>query len=702
MKSAFATITPEDLRSRAEARLLNDLTLNRPKLDEGRELHELRINQIEVELLSEEFCRLRRKMSAESLNRQVLGTSRYGYFFLDREGLICDAKFEEGNSVGNKTWQGSGIYDFLHSGARVKFDDFLKAVFESDSRLSCELSFRPPSRRKFPDLKLPLYAQVEGVSDSEKRFCLLVVENISSRKIAEEREKSSKATLALLNRTIASSHNEIFTFDVESMKFSFVNQRAQENLGYTMEELNALTPADIHTPVSGDAMSSLVEYLSVHKTSVRKFNGVHKRKDGSLYPVEIFLQLFEHESGSSFLAIVLDVSARMAVESQLKSIVESAHAIIWAVNSSLALEFVSDQLHEILGYSASRFIGYTLRALLDEGFFHESDRAALCDGLQRAMQGEKVSNLCCRALHANGEWRWLSMNVTPNLSLDGQIAQLVGVAHDIHTQKLTEEALRQLNLQLDSRVQEEIQKNMLKDAMLQRQSRLAGMGEMIGNIAHQWRQPINSLGLILSDLEDAALFGECDLAYMQTAVEKSKNIIQKMSSTIDDFRHFFRADKSSKVFSLKKVTDECLNLIDAAMKSNNIAIVVSCERDVEVSGYENEYSQAVMNILSNAKDAIVGRKITHGEIRIEISEDDEFGVYALTDNGGGIPPEIMPRIFEPHFTTKEHGVGIGLYMSMVSIETNMNGRLTVENVTGGAKFTIYLPKVETGGNHVGD
>jgi signal transduction histidine kinase len=228
--------------------------------------------------------------------------------------------------------------------------------------------------------------------------------------------------------------------------------------------------------------------------------------------------------------------------------------------------------------------------------------------------------------------------------------------------------------------------------LLQRQSRLAAMGEMIGNIAHQWRQPINSLGLILGDLEDAALYGECDLPYIQTAVGKSKNIIQKMSSTIDDFRHFFRADKHHGPFSLKHVTDECLNLVEAAMKNHNIDIVVKCDQDVVVSGFANEYSQALMNILSNAREAIIEQKITNGKIFIEIGEDGGFGVHTVTDNGGGILPEVLPKIFEPHFTTKEQGVGIGLYMTLISIEKNMHGRINVENVADGARFSIVLPK----------
>jgi signal transduction histidine kinase len=173
-----------------------------------------------------------------------------------------------------------------------------------------------------------------------------------------------------------------------------------------------------------------------------------------------------------------------------------------------------------------------------------------------------------------------------------------------------------------------------------------------------------------------------------------------MSSTIDDFRHFYRGDKSFGVFSLRQVTEECINLVDAAMKSNNINMLVRCDQDVLVRGYSNEYSQALMNILSNARDAIVERHIAAGEIVISIAEDGESGVHSVTDNAGGIACEVMPRIFEPHFTTKEHGVGIGLYMSMVSIEKNMHGRITVENMAGGARFSIYLPKEKARDSHV--
>ena len=686
-----------DLRRRAEARLKKELAVKNlsQQLDVGRRLYDQRINQIEIELLTDEFNKLKQRISSQGGNQQVQDLPLRSYLFLDRNGRICDAKFHGTNLVDarKRKWTGRSLGECIPHGYSEMFHTCLHNVFETDEKKSCELSFDQTISKNLLGVRLPLYAAIEVVADDEKRLCLVVIEDISTRKIAEEREKASDAALSMLNRTIAASRNEIFMFDAQSLGFTFANQRALENLGYTMEELKWLTPADIQAHVFNQEMDNHISYLLSHKQSVRKFNAVHLRRDCSMYPVEIYLQLFEREAGSYFIAIVQDISSQTAAESKLKSIVESADAIIWATDVDSKLEFLSDQVRDILGYNAEQFIGTSLIDMIDSGYFHQADKDKLVEGFRQVLKGgNRVSDLRCRAKQTDGTWRWFSVNMTPNRSVDGEVAQIVGVMHDIHAQTLAEEALLQLNQELDSRVREEIRKNMEKDLLLQRQSRLAAMGEMIGNIAHQWRQPINSLGLILGDLEDAALYGECDLPYIQTAVGKSKIIIQKMSSTIDDFRNFFRADKSPGTFSLKHVTDECLNLVEAAMRSHNINIVVKCEGDVVVRGYANEYSQALMNILSNAREAIIERKVSDGRIVIEISEDGEFGIHTVTDNGGGIPPEVLPKIFEPHFTTKEQGVGIGLYMTLISIEKNMHGKIDVGNAAEGAWFSICLPK----------
>lgn len=695
---------PGSLRRRAEARLRKELSIkaDSQQHEVGRQLYELRISQIEIELLGEEFNKLRRQVFTDRADDLRHRHSKYGYFFIDSEARIIDARFIARHPEGSNThrWMGQSLYDSIAPGQRDVFRQFLRELVQSNEKRSFELTFDQACGKRHLGLKLPLYASIEAVADSRKSRCLLVIEDVTERRQSEEREKSSRAALDMLNQTISASRNEILMFDVPRRHFTFANPRALENLGYSIDELQLLAPDDIQESTFKDEMEDRLDQLLRQKKSVQRLNSIFRRKDGSLYPVEVFLQLFEQETGDYFIAIVLDISCQTAIESQLKSIVESADAIIWAANTELKLVFISNQVLDILGHNAARFLGYSLPDMLSEGFFHEADHVRLSEGIRQVVkEGCKVADLRCRAKHADGTWRWLSINMTPNRSVDGRVGQVVGVMHDIHAQKLIEDALLKLNQELDSRVQEEVRKNKEKDLLLQRQSRLAGMGEMIGNIAHQWRQPINSLGLILADLEDAAEYGECDLAYIRSAVEKSKKIIRKMSGTIDDFRHFFRADKSQREFSLRLVTDECINLVEASMKSNNINIVVRCDRDVAVFGYANEYSQAVMNILVNAKEAIVGHNNHAGEIVIEIGEEGDYGLHRITDNGGGILPDVLPKIFEPHFTTKEFGVGIGLYMTLTSIEKNMHGRITVENVADGACFSIYLPKARNGEHH---
>lgn len=691
-----------DLRIRAEAKLKKELAINNTSQlqDVGIQLFEKRINQIEIELLSEELLseEFNKLKNIRSLHIQP-DQAKYGYILLDRDGRICEARLVATQASGEKTFTGLGrlLADFVQPDIREQFRQFLQQTFESDSRMSCELSFVGANHHKQLGLKLPLHVSVNAVADDEKRYCIVVFEDVSARKLAEIEAASHRDAVAILENTIAASLNEIFMVDAHSNRFTYANQCALQNLGYTLDELKALTPGDIRTDGNNENISELIG----HKRKDAKFSALHRRKDGTMYPVEIYLQLMEQETGSYFITIAQDISSQIAIESQLKSIVESSSAIILAADVNLRLVFISDQVLNILGRKANQLVGHSLADLLDGGIFHESDRDSLTDGFASVLRhGVKVSGLRYRARHADGTWRWLSMNMMPNRAVDGTVCQIVGVMHDIHAQKMAEDALLDLNRELDSRVRQEIEKNKEKDLMLMRQSKLAGMGEMIGNIAHQWRQPINSLGLIMSDLEDAARYGECDLAYIHNAAAKSKKIIQKMSCTIDDFRHFFRIDKSICTFGLLKVTEECLNLVDASMKSSNISIVVRCEREVNVTGYANEYSQALMNILSNARDAIIERKVAGGEIIVEIGQDGEFGVHRISDNGGGIAVEVLPKIFDPHFTTKENGVGIGLYMTVLSVEKNMNGRIAVENTAHGARFSLYLPRAESGDDHV--
>ena len=256
------------------------------------------------------------------------------------------------------------------------------------------------------------------------------------------------------------------------------------------------------------------------------------------------------------------------------------------------------------------------------------------------------------------------------------------------------EELKQLNESLERRVQEEVAKNREKDHLLIQQSRLAALGEMIGNIAHQWRQPINALTLLLGNIKDAYEFNELDQDYLNKTVKTGQTIIQRMSATIDDFRNFFRPNKEKSHFSVNEAVADALNILEAAFKNSNIAISVKEDEGVNEGvmayGYRNEYSQVLINLLTNAKEAIQVQNFGGGQICITISGKVGHVEVAVEDDAGGIPPDVLPRIFDPYFTTKEKGTGIGLYMSKMIME-HMNGTIEVRNIGAGAEFRLVLP-----------
>jgi len=261
------------------------------------------------------------------------------------------------------------------------------------------------------------------------------------------------------------------------------------------------------------------------------------------------------------------------------------------------------------------------------------------------------------------------------------------------------EEIVNLNKSLEEKIRQRVKEIREKDQMLLQQSKLAAMGEMIGAIAHQWRQPLNALAINIQMLEDMYEDGMCDEKNIKEFIEKNMKLIQFMSNTIDDFRNFFRKDKEKVEFDLKDVIEKTLNLQKAQLQNHNIKVETDLE-SVKVKGYKNEFMQAILNIISNAKDAIEERrektgKNFEGVIKIRVYKKGNEAIIEIEDNGGGIPEEIRDRLFEPYFTTKEEGkgTGMGLYMVKEIIE-RMNGSIEVKNTNKGAKFIIKIKEVD--------
>ncbi len=247
---------------------------------------------------------------------------------------------------------------------------------------------------------------------------------------------------------------------------------------------------------------------------------------------------------------------------------------------------------------------------------------------------------------------------------------------------------------LESKISLAMDENIRQFQLLQQQSKMAQMGEMLGSIAHQWRQPLNTVSTSIQNLKyDYKENLLSDEKYVKSFIDENKKTIKFMSQTIDDFRNFFRVDKEKNDFDIKEATKSVIDMQSAQLKEHKIKLTFTADTFI-FYGLEGEYQQVILNIISNAKDVLVENKIINPTIEIIV----EDYMVIIKDNAGGIPTEILERIFEPYFTTKEQGkgTGIGLYMSKMLIEDGMGGSLSVKNSEDGAIFCIDFRVLERG------
>ncbi|WP_026808245.1 7TM diverse intracellular signaling domain-containing protein [Aliarcobacter lanthieri] len=229
-----------------------------------------------------------------------------------------------------------------------------------------------------------------------------------------------------------------------------------------------------------------------------------------------------------------------------------------------------------------------------------------------------------------------------------------------------------------------------KEKLLIHQSKLASMGEMINNIAHQWRQPLTHLGFVNMNLQLVLEDKNIDIEYIKNKLEESNSQIDFMSQTIENFRDFYKPNKQKELFYLSTAIQKSIDIMQAILEEKKIILDFEIINDKELNSYENEYSQVILNLLTNAKDVLIEKNIADAKIKVILDVKDDISIVSVIDNGGGIEEDKKDLIFDPYFTTKQKGSGIGLYMSKMIIEKHFKGKFTVYNTKDGAKFEIVV------------
>lgn len=272
------------------------------------------------------------------------------------------------------------------------------------------------------------------------------------------------------------------------------------------------------------------------------------------------------------------------------------------------------------------------------------------------------------------------------ISLDRLQAQLQRVKKRL----LDKRELESYQIYLEDRIEEEIALGEAKEALLIEKNKSSEVGEMVSIIAHQWKQPLHYLNLLIEDLGMEYDYHPLSKEYINDFIKKGTDRVKFLSETMDNFLHFYKSESKMETFSTTIVTQEISKFLDMFFKALGIKINIQVHKDFSLYGIENEFQQVILNLMNNAKEAFDGQKKSDAKISIEISKRESTGVIIIEDNAGGIKGENINSIFDAEYTTKDHGNGIGLYLVKKIVEKSFNGEIRVHNNELGARFELIF------------
>ena len=417
-------------------------------------------------------------------------------------------------------------------------------------------------------------------------------------------------------------------------------------------------------------------YFSKSKAKVLKAsNKILQEKSELLARTNEELEESEYETQLLNETLEQRVYEKTKEQNLLLSLFDKGSSVLfkWNNDEHWSIDYVSSSVESLLGYKQEDFMNNNISY---DKCIHKDDldRVIKEVTLESQLKKDFFKHEPYRIITRNKDIKWVMDYTVIIKDENNNITHFLGYINDITDEKE-------------------------KEKIMIEQSKLVSMGEMIGNIAHQWRQPLSVISTASTGIIVQKNYGTLDETKLIDTCEAINDNAQYLSKTIDDFQNFIKGDRTKNIFSLKDDIDSFLHLVEGSIKSNNINIILNLQEDIKINGYENELTQCLINLFNNAKDVLKEEKNKLIFISTLITEDK--AIIKIKDNGGGVPNNIINKVFEPYFTTKHksQGTGLGLHMTYNLIVDGMDGTIEVKNRTykyetkeyTGAEFIISLP-----------
>ncbi len=516
----------------------------------------------------------------------------------------------------------------------------------------------------------PLEASISQTERSGKRWLTVILRDISQRKQNEER-------LSYLGRILEESVNEIYVFDAMTLRFTQVNKGARENIGYTMEELCAMTPLDLKPDLPSDQFLELLALLRTGQREQVDFRTSHRRKDRTTYPVEVHLQYLQEEGRRVFLAIIMDLTERVATEQELQeaqrtlsTLLKNLPGMVYRCENDRdwTMEFISPSCQDLTGYLPDKFI-QSREVSYGRDVMLQDDRERVWQDVQEALKDRKPFQSSYRIRTVEGPVKWVWEQGCGIFSETGEVVGIEGYVVDITQQRALEDQLRKTE-------------------------RLAELGTLASGMAHEIGTPMN---VILGRAE--LLMRKAPDERTRRGLETIVTQVERITKIMNQLLSFARKRPAVRQgVNLETVMIDVLDVLQERLGKQHIQVMKTVSSHLpKVLADPDHMNQVFLNLILNACQAMSDG----GTLSLTLQPTDDTVELTVQDTGCGIPQEQLSKIFDPFFSTKAVGEGTGLGLTVVhGILQEHQGAIRVTSVPGqGTTFIVSLPIYSEGVPH---